>query len=656
MDANKAVYKVQQPTIPELEKRLYDQLKKAKAYRENSLEPEWATNHFTVFSSASQLGEGGSDDRGPISIYQDMGPLIDSIPDSGVSIRYAFKYLRYLHSQAAANPPSVTFTPRTLDIQDRRAAEAATAFKEYGRKTLNVQDIQDWRTLETLVYGTGVSKLYFNPHAGEGEESEDGLSIKMKGEIEATHISVWNLFRDPDAMSVKKVKYVFEGALYDIEEAQSRWPEYAALFEKRKGLLLGKNMSSTTSTEEWLKTQVQVFEYTERGLPWNGMAGRQCFCIVEESRIRILDKMCANPHPKAGLPYQWHTDIDVPGRLEGKSFLDYISRLQDLLDRIDSHVLANIQAHGSIKIVVYDDSGVTKDDVSSDTYEVITVKGNGSAPPVYVSPPQLMPDITVYRQRILEGMEALAGMNEQMFGQVKRELSGYAVQNSINSANLTRHRFFVKYRATTEEFYSLYLLLAQEHMTGEEKIKVVGEEDAYSLKFFDKADLSGKYDFSTDYGTTFSLDPESRQEQILQLKDILKAAGVTDKQIVRSLGVSDLKGVVDIAERAKKRQMEIFDKIEALYNKGVEAGIEPQKNEEHGMMLEACTEYRSSALFQTFDRELQALLDGHIDARMEAAAKIAAPPGPPASPGPPGPPGMPAGPQAMPPMPGMPPA
>jgi hypothetical protein len=627
----KAQYKVKAPDINELQKRLFEQLKKAKAFRETNLEPEWANNYATVFAS-NTLNMGASQGQGlqgPLAIFEGINSQIQGMPDSNISIRYAFKYLRYLHSQAAANPPSVTFTPRTQDIQDRRTAEACTAFKEYARKALKVQDIQDWRSLEAILYGTGVSKLEFNPYAGDGEYNEEAESVLMKGAIEASPVSLWSFYRDPDAKMWGDVKWTFEAHSFDIEEAVSRWPDYEEMLLERKGKYLDVGMGTNVATEEWRKNLVQILEYNEAGLPWNGMAGRQCFCIVKEDKLIILGKMEVSPHPEACLPYQYHTDIDVPGRCEGKSFLDYISRLQELLDNIDTHILMSIQAHGSVKLVVWDDAGAGDDNESTDTYEIIKIKGQGNTPPMYVQPPMLMPDISRFRDSLIQGMEALAGMNEQMFGQPKREMSGYAVQNAINSANLTRHRFFVKYKQATEDFYGLYLLLAQKYMPDEEKINVTGEEEAYSLKYFSKADLGGKYDFSTDYGTAFSLDPESRQEQIMQLKDMLIAAGVSEKQIIRSMGLSDLKGVVDIAERAKKRQMEIFDKIEALFHKGVvdaatAVASETHLNEESAMMLEACTEYRTSALFQTFDTELQKLIDMQIDARKQAAAQVAA--------------------------------
>ena len=631
----KKTLRVPSPDLQELEKRFFTEFKEAKEFREMVLEPEWAIAYDTAFSTTFPVDGGSAPIRGGstmetfelLSHQVAEAANVESMPSSEMSVRYSFKYVRYLHSQASQNPPATIYVPTSTDLESQDGAEAATRLAEYGERDLDVYEVQDGRSLDTIVFGTGISKVWHNPWAGDFQFDEDASTITLAGEIQAKNVGPLSLFRDPNASVEDKVKYTFESHIFTLEEAIFRWPDDAEVLRKNKGKFLGKGTELIDSHQSWEKNLVLVLERYTRGLPENGMAGQHCWGVIDGEKFHILDgEVCVSPVPEANLPYQWHTDIDVPGRLEGKSFLDYTSRLQDLLDRVDTHIFQSLQQHSSIKLIAYRDSGVNTDNpVSTDGMETIWVDGMGHAPPTYLKPAQLMPDINVFRQRLVEAMEALAGLNEQMFGQVKRQLSGYAMQNAVNSANTTRTRFFVKYKRATQRFYDLYIALVQKYWSGDDMIDAVGKENAYSLTAFSVADLKGKYAFASEYGMSFSKDPETKQEQILQLAPYLEKAKVDPKEIVGRLGISDLRGLVDTGAQAKKRQMEVFKKMEAWWKKKGEAIVLPvYKNESHADMLTACNEYRMSARYQSLRSELQKAIDTHIDMRIKMAAMVQA--------------------------------
>lgn len=617
-------WKIKQLNDSAITKKLLKQFVNAKENRTKYYEAQWGINEATAFSAYWDQGGEGEAQAQPIDIYNAVAASANDGPDSSMGICYSFKYLRYLHAQASANPPACIPTPRTADYGDRRAASVADAFIHYGRKQLNVQEVQDLRSLGCLLHGSGFSKLWYNPAIGEIKVDEEEGTVETKGEIDSHVRWVWDVWLDPDAREWKKVKYLYDRYLIPIDEACSRWPNQEKFLESKKGKFQS-NSGTRTQGDKHEEEMVEVYEYWEAGAPWNGYLGRHAWLHMENDKACVvLGEIEENEHPEQKLPYQIHTDIDVPGQVYGKAFLDYIARLQDLLNRLDSFTLEQIQAHGNVRLVIYDDMEVGEQ-TTNNSWDVIQVKGNGGTPPLYINPPQLMPDMFRFRQQLIEGMEALSGMNESMFGQIKRELSGYATQSAINSANLTRRRFFVKFKYCTEEFYRSYLELIQMHYKQAVQLKIVGKEDGVSIAFYKGSDLKGNYDFDTDYGTSFSLDPESRREEVLSLQPLLEKAQYSAGQILGFLRFSDAKGPIDLASRAKMRQYEIFDEMEATFmEKGVSKLIEPKKNEDHVPMLEACKEYRSSAQFKYLPDELQNLMDAHIDARTEQAAAVAA--------------------------------
>lgn len=596
-------------------KELKRRLDLAMKVRSKKWENQWKYNEEVLFSSS--YNEHNSD-VGVGDIYDAMRRGFNNDLD-GMQINYSFKYLRFIHAQMSANPPSVIPVPTSTEYKDRRTARVADAFIQHARRKFDIQEKVDLTTLQTITYGTGFTKCYYDPYAGESWEFNEATSeILMQGDIAIKPVLLWDIWLDYNATMWEEVEWIFEKHLMDYEEAMAKFPDSSEAIEKLKG-----NVKVEGKDKEELVNLVEIFEYTEKATPLNGMDGRHIYCLKDGE---LLSSILHNPHPSGKLPYKILTDVDVPGEVYGKTFIDYIVQLQDILNRMDSTVLDNVRNHGVARMVLMDGAELAEDDISNDSIEVINVKGTGGNAPHFMPPPTLMPDMFRLRQQIELGMESLAGVNESMMGQVKREMSGYSLQTAINAGNLIRRRLFNKYEKYVREIYGDYLENVKEHYTDSRKLLITGEEEAMSVAYYSASDLSGGYDLSLDYGTAFSLDPASRREEIMQLRDVLKEAGTDGRGILKLLRLNEVKVAFDMAEAAERRQLEIFDEMIAKYEQsGLLIEILPEKNEEHAGMLETAKEFRMSMTFKLLDKELRDAIDAHIDARMQMLADMAAP-------------------------------
>jgi hypothetical protein len=263
-----------------------------------------------------------------------------------------------------------------------------------------------------------------------------------------------------------------------------------------------------------------------------------------------------------------------------------------------------------------------------------------------------MPDIYKFREQLLTGMSELAGVNESMFGQIKRELSGFSVQTAINAGNMVRRRLYNKYEAFVEALFKGCLRLIQEHWTDERKILVTGKEGALSVAYFSGADIQDGFDLDVRYGASFSLDPASRREEIMQLLPLLKEAGYSMKSILGMLKLNDIAGLFDLASQAERRQLETFDEmISKFESAGTLVYIKPEALEKHDDMLKAAYDFRMSMAFKVLDPQVKQLIESHIRDREQLMATQAAPGGAPAAggvPSVPPAPGAPPGPAADP--------
>lgn len=653
------VLKVQSWTPEEAKDILESRLKTDMQYREVNFEAGWKSNENLLFQP------GGNQGIQPTLSYSSLAEVYQMQSagyNSNIHMPRVAQNLRFLHSQMSANPPSVIPQPTSNEREDRRATEAASDLIKYGRKHYKLQEYVDLTNLSVLTYGTGFIKAFHDPHAGEVLNfNKETSEIQMAGDFKARPVLIWDIWFDKDAKCWDDVRYTFERHLMPLSKALSVWPEYEDMFveniidDQTHPSRIGEvRPQGVVGAPEDLKNQlVEIFEYTEKGLAENGMAGRRCFHLKDGT---ILGKMEENPHPNARLPYGILTDIDVPGEVYGKTTVDYAIGLAKVVDTLDNMIFNNVELHGSIKLVVFNQAETNEDDYSDDPVDIITVNGTHAHAPYQLKPASVSGDIYNLRAQMLEGIDGIMGINEILQGQINRELSGFASQTAINAANMVRHRLFNKYTDLVEFVYETYLSSIRDNWKVKRMIKVIGKEDAPTVQYIEGADIKSGYILSVEYGADFSLDPAMRREEIMQAREILLDAGVSPRKIAQKLRYNEIDALFDAPEMARKRQIEIFERAIDRYNKTGRVEIEPasrMRKAFHLEMAEAALEFVMTNDFLTLDRELQEAIYNHIDEREQMAAQQAQP-AQPAAPGQPPMPGGPApapGPAPLPPIP-----
>lgn len=603
---------------------LEERLRSAKRYRE-PLEPQWRENELTVFQN---ITNGNKRMSRPITdIAAEFHDDDAQEPyDHDVAMNYTFKYLRYVHSQMSANPATVLVKPTSQQYQDRRAALAADRIIQYGRKHYKIAERVDQRNLATLTYGNGWLKLFINPTKGKPVSADiKTRRVEMDGDFDITTPSTWDIWIDPDAKCFDDVRYIFERHVLPAEKALWMFPEQKDIIKAHLGNVSpSESFWDEDSTPERKAQLIELYEYTEAGRPWNGFCGRHAFCLSDGTVLGSIDK---NHTPGHGLPYILLTDVDVPNMVYGKTFIDWISRLQAFLNRLDSAVLDNIQVHGVARMLVPEGCKIEDEAITNSPIDLIRIEGNLGERPAFLPTPTLMPDIYRFREQLLAAMDSLAGMNEAMTGDIKRETSGFAAQTAINAGNLIRRRLFNKFQLTTEELYKLYLMYIQKHWTQPRMIKVVGDEGAIDVVYLKGADIEDGYDLIGEYGTSLSLDPSSRREEIMQQLPLLEKAGFKPQRVLSMLRFAAAEEMYDLADLAGKRQLEIFDEMTAKFMEDETATpyyIAPEDDEMHEPMLETAKEFRMSAAFKYLPEEVQELIKQHIKDRT-AMAGVQAP-------------------------------
>jgi len=541
----------------------------------------------------------------------DMGDVDEG--DSHVRSNYTFKYVRFRHGQYSANPPSVIARPSSTDPTDREKADAADRVVRHGYQDKSAQELFDSALLKGLVRGSGWLKLVWDKDCGDVHDfNNETKEIEMDGDHRAYSPATLDMWVDPVAKCWADARYTFECHRMPLAEAVFKWPH--AKDELKKSLNKGKDALEASDAGE---DMVEIYEYYEKGLPLNGMAGRHAFCLEDGT---TLGTPGANPHWRALLPYHLFTDVDVEDQVYGKSTVSYVARKQELLDRFDSAVVDAMNAHACVRMAVSDQTELNDDDISDSNYEII--KYSGQVPPTFIQPPTLPPDLGRLRMDIKTDIQELMGVNDAQLGVQKRETSGFSQQTAIEAGNIVNRRGFNKYTSMVKSFWQHYLGLCVKHWSEERTILVLGKEKAFEAIQLKGADIAGGFDIVVEYGASLPIDPNMRREQLMLLMEPLQKAGVPMTRILQLLKLNELDTLYDELEQAADRQMEIFKEMIALHKKGLDAYIEPEELENHEAMLIFCSKYRMSMEYKTLPEEVKPLIEKHIKDRMQLAAQV----------------------------------
>ena len=598
-----------------------------------TFEYQWEENERTVFNTKGRPSQPNVSVSFESEVQLGISDVDGSNPNVGVN--YAFKNTRLIHSQLSANPPTVVTRPTSNDPSDRRKADAADRLIRFAIRKYQMQETFDRTSLNTLIYGTGIVKTIWDPEKGDIVDfDETNGELTMEGDIDFTVPSPWDIYIDPDATSIDEIKYVFERIHMPYEEALYKFPQHKEILDKYR--LTEETRRTEYGTNRNLNEKrydvVEIYQYWEKGLPYNGMIGRFCFMT---RNAELLSDVGPNPMrfsppknrgveglgdgvdkplpAKAVLPYHIFTDVDIPGTVWGRAVVAYETSLQETYNKMFNVMLDNLHAHGVARMILPEGAEIADGAVTNSPWDIIKI--TGTQPPHFMEPMPLPAAFPQLIQQAKQGIDDMAGVNEAMFGQQSREQSGFLMQYATNQANLIRHRLFNKYVMMTESVYRFYLNLIRKYWEESRVIHVLGKEKAFEAVDIKGADIDGGFDLTVEYGASLSLDPTTRRTEVLNMMPLFEKAGISTRTILQMIKLNELEGLYDKVQLAADRQREFFEEMLAK-----DIYIAPRDLQDHKNMLEYSYEYVMTTEYKYLPPEQQALIDRHIKEREQMAA------------------------------------
>lgn len=589
--------------------------------KRKKLEEQWKINETALYRATGVTPEYGFE---TLEDLKKASSEVEDQPVDDIAANYILLYIRYNHSIMSSNPPDVVFRAHP-GLVNKSKAEDAEKVKKFLYRKHSIGERFDERNLKTLTKGTGYLRSCQDPTAGDVLlYNETTGEMVVEGEERVYSPSTWNIWIDANAHSIDDVRHFWEYICMRKEEAKLRWPDYAEEIDAYGTDSKGSKFSFWNKSKEgsYDPGTVDIFLYMEKGHSTNGGIGRMAFRLGEDGPIMEWGR---NPNPGAKLGLDILTDIDVEDEVYGKSIIEYLEPLQEMIMALDTNDLSNI-AIGNIVRLLVDGSAEIDDQAPSDSQvDVISLKNSPGMESIrWLQPPNTMPDSIRLRNQFYADQKGLANMNDAMTGQLSRETSGYTFDRSIESAHLGRRRLYNKFTLSVERFWLFFMDLAIQGWKLPKLVKVVGNEGAYDIQHIKGSDIDGGWEIEATYGRNFSLDPEIKRQQLLQYVEIFKLIPGFDWGIfAREMGLQITEdNMFQRVKLAHRRQQKIFDTMISGFKKhGTSAYIAPKEFEDHVNMYDYCKLFYMMPEFEELEEDLQLLIEQHMMERREKMAQ-----------------------------------
>jgi hypothetical protein len=618
--------------LPELspsECKLGKQLEAARRDKHRYL-GEWQSSESSLFDIGSEGGALRTDSKMD-SIAGDEGDIGSQgdVSDNFMGINISARNFQLIFSQLTSNTPVVMAIAQSNEQSDINAAKTSEATMSWGRKHYNVDNKISLAVYNTFVYGTGFVKQIYDGSLGSLMAAND--SVKTTGDHRFLVPSPWDMFVDPNARTQDDIKWVSERMFVDCEDACRFFPE--ELHDIIRANRIEYEEAQSGADESLFYTTrhdcVEIYERWETGLPENKYKGKLTYHLKSGQILLEKDSPCAHAaYPdsqsrksvRSRLPYSILSYEDIPNSVWGRSPAAKVSRAQHVLNALYMVILQTAQNMGTPNLVVNRDSlGESAQDIkTNNSINIIPLNlagESGGTMPFTLQGANTSNDTKIMLDYLTNYINEGWGVNDALLGRQSRETAGVTTQLSIMQGNTIRERLFAKYVYFVEDIYNLFIADVAKNWKLERIVKVVGENNRVRASAIVGADIASGYIIKVERNSIFALDPITRQEQLLNLREVFTEAGMDPRQIVRYLGIADLRSVYDEFDLADNRAQKVIEAIK----EGSKVKI--FKFEDHIGIFAYMKRYTMTEEFFNLDDEVQAALEKHMDERMKQESK-----------------------------------
>jgi hypothetical protein len=453
-------------------------------------------------------------------------------------VNIAFSTINVISPSISVNYPKITVNA----VSSEFAAQAviAEAVVNYWWKHKDIRSEFRRAVKDMLAFGHGWVKVGYRfveeEVEGESEISEanpDGIghpnTIVREDSPFAERVSVNDVFVDPDATSMKDIKWIAQRIRRPIADVKNdkRYSKAARLDVTPMAVSRYADDPSRRKVYDKNEGYAEIWEFYD--ISSNSMS---VFC---EGSDMFLVKPMKMPY-SFGQPFVMIRNYDVPDHFYPIGDLESIEPLQLELNETRSQMM-NHRKKFSRKYLyresAFDQMGRTalesdEDNVMVPVSSDEALGGVVTAFPAVINPPEF------YNQSnmIIGDIDRISGVSEFQRGAVS-EIRRTATESSLmqDAANARTSDKLAVVEQAIAEVGRRMLQLAQQFMQGEQVARVIGKDGEPMWINYDRDYLQGDFDFEVAAGSTQPHNESFKRQMALQLVDAMApfaGAGIID--------------------------------------------------------------------------------------------------------------------------------
>lgn len=437
--------------------------------------------------------------------------------------------------------PTIEVVPtnsETSDWQQSRLYKTCLdAVSRRAHMDLLMQEIERW----CAVCGEVLTEVVWNPAIGDRVKRG---AIERVGDVEIKLKAPWTWLpapshhRDGIRWGIDIVEVLH------IEEARKKYDKASLEPDTNKYIF-----SFNQELHEKREDEVVVYRVIE---PPNEYNDTGCFWTIINDEL--VGETETYPYSHNEFPFEWHTDIDVPGRLFPISFYQHLQPIQHVYNRLTSIMVRNALLVGHPHILM--PKGAAK--IEAFTNAPTAIEFSGTIEPKIATFNSIPNEFFTFRKEVLQELGQIGGIQGVSRGappsgvRAASMLRFYEEQEEQRaSTQIIKHnelirKIFLKAASIIADYYPL---------NKERLIRVVGKENQYKVQTFIESKPSSEYDVIIVNSTGFAESKAGRLEE-LQLIQQMAPGVLTPEQIADVLELKNTQKAYDIATAALRQAEE----------------------------------------------------------------------------------------------------
>jgi len=451
-------------------------------------------------------------------------------------VNISFSTINTLAPAVSIGRPKINVNPRTPEDGDKAIVTESIInywWGHYGCQKEFQRSVKDYLVLGHGWVKTGyrfveeskVDDVEYSADEAAGSEPADDVeatTIIREDRPFLERVDPFEMYIDPDATCMEDARWIAQRTRRPLKDAKidKRYDAAARKelspsgYQKYGNENTGYMSAQQSSTSNPDNAYCDIYEY------YNIDTGEMCV-FSDSGGDKFLIKPIKMPY-EFGHPFFMLRNYEVPGFFYPMGELEAIEPLQYELNETRTQMMLHRKRYSRkwlFQESAFDDDG--RQALASDEDNVIVpVKSGENLNNVVVPMPALINPPEFYNQSTLiqNDIDRVSGVSEYQRGSIP-ETTRTAREASIiaEAGNARVAEKLVAIENAIAQCASNLIMLAQQFMTGEMTVRILGTEAAPVFLTFDKDYISGEFDYTVEAGSTAPRNEAFRRDMALQM-------------------------------------------------------------------------------------------------------------------------------------------